>query len=157
MEIHVAGAIAAMSLAVAGAEIRPASAADMSLALGEASGDLQPARDKIKAGDFAGAIPLLAAIVKDKPQNADALNLLGFSLRKTGKWGEALDYYNRALAVDPKHLGANEYLGELYVERGQVDKAKERLAVLEKACGKDCEETKDLSQAIQAGPAYGKK
>ncbi len=106
------------------------------------------AREKIKAGDFAGAMPLLAAVIKDAPKNADALNLMGFSLRKTGKASEALDYYNRALALEPKHLGANEYLGELYVEMGQLDKAKERLAVLEAACGKTCEQTRELTDAI---------
>jgi tetratricopeptide (TPR) repeat protein len=55
---------------------------------------------------------------------------MGYSLRKTGQTQLALEYYNRALALMPKHLGANEYLGELYVELGQMDKAKERLAVL---------------------------
>jgi hypothetical protein len=50
----------------------------------------------------------------------------------------------------PRHLGANEYLGELYVELGQFDKAKERLAVLRAACGEDCRQTKELEQAIQS-------
>lgn len=130
-----------------------ARAADTIPAAVETKADLQPARDKIKAGDFQGAMPLLAAVVKDNPRNADALNLMGFSLRKTGRWNEALDYYNKALAIEPKHLGANEYLGELYAERGDVAKAKERLAVLEAACGKDCEQTKDLAQAIGKAPA----
>ena len=71
-------------------------------------------------------------------------------LRKTGQTDLALQYYNRALALQPKHLGANEYLGELYVELGQMDKAKERLAVLQAACG-NCEQANDLSQAIQKG------
>jgi hypothetical protein len=50
--------------------------------------------------------------------------------------------------LQPKHLDANEYLGELYVELGQLDKAHERLAVLEAACGKSCEQTRDLEVAI---------
>jgi tetratricopeptide (TPR) repeat protein len=114
--------------------------------------DLKPARDKIAAGDFAGAIPILTTVLKDSPKDPDALNLMGFSLRKTGKWQDALSYYNQALAIEPKHLGANEYLGELHAERGEMDKAKERLAILEAACGKDCQQTKDLAQAIQKGP-----
>jgi hypothetical protein len=51
----------------------------------------------------------------------------------------------------PKHLGANEYLGELYVELGQMDKAKERLAVLAAACG-NCAQEQDLQAFIQKGP-----
>ena len=107
------------------------------------------AREKIKTGDHAAAIPLLASVLKDKPKEADALSLMGFSLRKTGKANEALNYYGRALAVDPKHLGANEYLGELYAELGQIDNARARLAVLETACGKKCEQTEEVAEAIQ--------
>jgi hypothetical protein len=49
--------------------------------------------------------------------------------------------------MEPKHLGANEYLGELYLELKMPDKAKERLAVLKAACG-DCEEYEDLQKKI---------
>jgi tetratricopeptide (TPR) repeat protein len=108
---------------------------------------LDDAEHKIAAGDYRGAIPILTAIVKADPNNTDALNLMGFSLRKTGQSDLAMQYYNRALALQPKHLGANEYLGELYVELGQIDKAKERLAVLRAACGQ-CAQEQDLSQAI---------
>jgi len=112
---------------------------------------LASAQQKIDAGDYRGAIPILTDIVKADPNNADALNLMGFSLRKTGQTDLALQYYNKALALMPKHLGANEYLGELYVELGQMDKAKERLAVLQAACG-NCEQERDLTAAIAKGP-----
>src|SRR5258707_2135816 len=125
-----------------------AHAADTSPVPASAPAPLKAARAKIDSRDYAGAIPLLQVALKEKPSDADALNLMGFSLRKTGKQAEALDYYNRALTLQPKHLGANEYLGELYVEMGQLDKAKERLAVLEAACGKNCEQTRDVAAAI---------
>ena len=112
---------------------------------------LASAQQKIDAGDYRGAIPILTDIVKADPNNADALNLMGFSLRKTGQTDLALQYYNKALGLMPKHLGANEYLGELYVELGQMDKAKERLAVLQAACG-NCEQARDLSAFIAKGP-----
>lgn len=117
---------------------------------------LKAAQQKIAAGDYRGAIPILTPYVKDHPDDADGLNLMGFSLRKTGQTDLALQYYNRALALQPKHLGANEYLGELYVELGQMDKAKERLAVLQAACG-NCEESRDLSDAIQKGVPNSKR
>jgi predicted Zn-dependent protease len=110
------------------------------------------AQHKVAAGDYKGAIPILTAITQASPNNPDALNLMGYSLRKTGQPDLALQYYNRALSIMPKHLGANEYLGELYVELGQVDKAKERLAVLQAACG-NCTQERDLADAIgKAGP-----
>lgn len=111
---------------------------------------LDAAQTRIDAGDFRGAIPILGQIVKAEPRNADALNLMGYSLRKTGQTELALQYYSAALALMPRHLGANEYLGELYVELGQFDKAKERLVVLRAACGEDCKQTKDLEHAIQS-------
>lgn len=114
--------------------------------------DLKPAREKIDKGDFAGAIPILQTAIKANPQDADALNLMGFSLRKSGKLQEAQSFYNQALAINPKHLGANEYLGELHAQRGEMDKAKERLAILKATCGDNCKQTKDLAQAIAKGP-----
>ena len=109
------------------------------------------AEHRVAAGNYRDAIPILPAIVKAEPNNTDALNLMGFSLRKTGQTDLALQYYNRALSLQPKHLGANEYLGELYVELGQVDKAKERLAILRGACG-NCRQAADLADFIAKGP-----
>lgn len=121
-----------------------------------ATGWIDTAQKKIDAGDFRGAIPILTVLVQQQPNNADALNLMGYSLRKTGQTEPALQYYNKALALNPRHLGANEYLGELYVELGQMDKAKERLAVLRAACG-SCAQQQDLSKAIATGVPNAKK
>ena len=64
---------------------------------------------------------------------------------------EAEAWYLKALKLNPKHLGANEYLGELYVMTGQMDKAKARLATIAKICGNTtCEEYGDLAKAIAA-------
>ena len=117
-----------------------------------AAATLGDAEHKIAASDYQGAIPILAAIVKADPNNTDALNLMGYSMRKTGQTAMALQYYNKALALSPKHIGANEYLGELYVELGQMDKARERLEVLQSACG-NCAQTRELADFIgKAGP-----
>jgi tetratricopeptide (TPR) repeat protein len=107
------------------------------------------AKSLIDDDKYSEAIPILQKLIKDKGAYADALNLLGYSYRKSGDQTTALDYYNQALAMEPEHLGANEYLGELYVEMKQKDKAQERLAVLKKACG-SCEEAKELEEKIMA-------
>ena len=101
-------------------------------------------------GDYAGAIPLLQKSVATDSSNADAYNLLGFSHRKLGEIEAALTFYGKALALEPEHRGANEYLGELYLELGRLDEAQERLAVLEKACFFGCEEYSDLEAMIEA-------
>jgi predicted Zn-dependent protease len=109
--------------------------------------DLDTAQHLVDARQYEEALPLLFQLDEESPNNPDVLNLIGFSLRKTGQMDNALDYYQRALALDPEHLGANEYLGELYLEMKQPAKAKERLAVLRRACG-DCEEFEDLQTKI---------
>jgi tetratricopeptide (TPR) repeat protein len=83
-------------------------------------------------------------------QHADVYNLLGFSLRKTGDYARALTFYKKALDFDADHKGAHEYLGELYVETGQLPKAQEQLAVLVRLCPQGCEEREDLDRAIAA-------
>ena len=91
----------------------------------------------------------LEKVLAAKPDDADALNLMGFTERKLGDPAQSLDYYNKALALNPKHLGANEYLGELYLEMKDVKKAEERLAVLQQACGGTCEEYQELKEKIE--------
>jgi len=118
----------------------------------ESSGPtLANARALIRAEKWKPAIAMLKTIIAEDSRNADALNLLGFSLRKSGDVKNAEGFYLKALKLNPRHKGANEYLGELYVETGHMDKAKERLEVLAKLCGNTtCEEYEDLEKAIAA-------
>ena len=85
------------------------------------------------------------AYAKDK-KNADILNYLGYTLRKTGDLEQAEIYYLKGLELDSKHLGINEYLGELYVQTNRIELAKERLEVL-KGC--NCEEFEELKELIE--------
>jgi tetratricopeptide (TPR) repeat protein len=110
--------------------------------------DLTVVRAKIDAKDYEGALSDLRELAQDV-QQADVYNLLGFTLRKTGDYETALTYYSKALELKPDHKGAHEYLGELYVETGHLDKAKEQLASLEQLCPSGCEELADLQAAIK--------
>ena len=85
------------------------------------------------------------AYKKDK-KNADLLNYFGYALRKTGDFEKAEVYYLKGLELDAEHLGINEYLGELYVQTGRIELAKERLQVL-KGC--NCEEYDELKELIE--------
>jgi Flp pilus assembly protein TadD len=109
--------------------------------------DLMSVRDKIKAKDYQAALTELK-LLADTHQHADVYSLMGFSLRKTGDYPTALTFYKKALDFDANHKGAREYLGELYVETGDLSKAREQLAVLTKLCPQGCEEREDLEKAL---------
>jgi tetratricopeptide (TPR) repeat protein len=118
--------------------------------------DLTSVRAKIKAKDFKGALAELTPMLATY-QHADVYNLMGFSLRKTGDYKQAYTFYRKALDFDPEHKGALEYLGELYVETGQLDKAKENVVLLKKLCPGGCEELADLEKAVAAAPSTNAK
>jgi cytochrome c-type biogenesis protein CcmH/NrfG len=114
--------------------------------------DLTSVRAKIKAKDYAAALAELRDLAEDT-QQADVYNLLGYTLRKTGDVKTSLTYYTKALELQPEHRAAREYLGELYVETGNMDKAREQLAILAKLCPGGCEEREDLQKAINTKAA----
>ena len=116
--------------------------------------ELASVRAKIKAKDFKGALEELTPMLQTH-QHADVYNLMGFSLRKTGDYKQAYTFYRKALDFDPEHKGALEYLGELYVETGQVDKARENAVLLKKLCPSGCEELADLEKAISGSALAG--
>ena len=113
----------------------------------EKKGKLDKAKQKYKK-----AQKLLIKSNKKKPDNPDTLNYLGFTTRKLGDFENGEKYYLQGLAIDPKHIGINEYLGELYVATNRHNLAVERLEVLS---GCNCKEYKDL-EAIIAGEKISK-
>ena len=94
---------------------------------------------------FERALKFLVISNKNKPNKADTLNYLGFTTRKLGDFENGEKYYLEGLAIDPKHKGINEYLGELYVATNRLDLAKERLKILE-TC--NCKEYNELKAVI---------
>ena len=92
------------------------------------------------------ALEYLIKSNKEKPNQPDTLNYLGFATRKLGDYEKGEEYYLLGLQIDPEHKGINEYLGELYVVTERIDLAKERLSVL-KNC--NCEEYKELKEIIE--------
>ena len=95
------------------------------------------------------AIDALNTFIREESRNADAWNLLGYSLRKVELYDDSLKAYKKALKLDKKHLGAREYIGELYLTLGKPRKARKELKKLEKYCG-NCEQYINLSEAIKA-------
>ena len=95
---------------------------------------------------YSKALKKLQKAYKSDKNNPDILNYLGFTLRKTGNLEKAENFYLKGLEYDSGHLGINEYLGELYVETGRIELAKERLQVLD---GCKCEEYDELKELIE--------
>ena len=114
--------------------------------------DLTAVRAKIKAKDFSGALADLKTL-SDTVQHADVYNLIGFASRKSGDYKTAATFYAKALEFDANHAGALEYQGEMYVELGDMGKAKANLARLVTLCPSGCEERGGLEEAIAKTPA----
>ncbi len=104
----------------------------------------------VKSADYKKAIKLFNKVVAAKPTDADAWNYLGFSNRKLKRFDLALSAYQKALAIDPNHRGANEYLGELYLQTDDLAKARKHLKRLDDICTFGCDEFDDLKAAIIA-------
>lgn len=114
------------------------------------------AKAMIEARDYTNSLPLLQQVVAKDPKNADAYNLMGYATRKSGNPNGALQFYNTALSIDPKHLGAHEYLGEAYLQLDRLPEAEQQLARLDSICVFGCSEYKMLKAAV-ANYKAGKK
>lgn len=90
------------------------------------------------------AIEELKAAERILGPHPDVLTYLGFASRKSGEGDIALQYYTTALAVDPAHLNANEYLGEFYLERGNLALARIQLEKLDMLCPFGCAQVEEL-------------
>ena len=113
----------------------------------------EKAYDLVYNKKFDKSIKLLEKIAKRKDlgdKKADVYNLLGFSYRKHSEpnLDKAFDAYQIALEANPEHLGAHEYLGELYITLGNMDKANEMLLNLENIAGTKTMEYTKLKKAI---------
>ena len=104
----------------------------------------------IRLEKFAEAHETLKIItVRTPSKQAYKYNLLGFTARKRGDLNAAAEYYTNALKLNPKHLQALEYQGELYLQLGEIEKAKNNLKKIKTICWFICKEKKMLEEAIK--------
>ena len=103
-------------------------------------------RDLAMAGRYGEAIEVLGlAADKTDPR---ILNYLGYSHRKSGRIQVGLGYYQEALRINPDYTLVREYLGEAYIQLGDVASARNQLSEIEKRCGTGCREYTLLSQQL---------
>ncbi|WP_341914758.1 tetratricopeptide repeat protein [Ferrovibrio terrae] len=104
----------------------------------------------IDAKDWAKAIPLFEQVVAKDAQNADAFNWLGYAFRNQGNYDQSFAHYTKALAIQPSHRGAHEYIGEAYLKVNNLQKAEEHLKRLDSICTFGCAEYTELKGKIAA-------
>jgi Flp pilus assembly protein TadD len=118
---------------------------------------LAPARSRIAQQQWPAAIDELKRV--NDVKSADWNNLMGYAHRKskTPDLAAAERYYDEALRIDPRHRGALEYSGELYLIKGDLPRAEQRLSSLDKVCPTACEELTDLKAAVARYKAAGNR
>ena len=123
---------------------------DMALTHIKAAKKLEKKGKTMKANQkYEKAQKLLLKSNEKEPDNPDTLNYLGFTSRKIGDFVNGEKYYLQGLKIDPKHIGINEYLGELYVATNRMDLAKERLAILMNCNCKEYTDLKDIIDGVK--------
>ena len=110
--------------------------------------DLTAIRSLIASKNFSSALASLKIADRNYPNNADINNLLGYSARNLKQNKAAATYYTKALRINPNHLGALEYQGELFMVTKKISAAKRNLAKVERLCGVNCEGYLDLKKAM---------
>ena len=146
-----------LATAVIAASAQLAVAADTPGAGSPVNDKLTPVRALIAEKKWVAAIAELKSV--NDPTSADWNNLMGYSYRKanTPDYAAAERYYDEALRIEPKHRGALEYSGELYLIKGDLATAEKRLAALDKVCFLPCADFTDLKAAIERYKAGGHK
>jgi len=113
--------------------------------------DYKSAIKLIKKSKYDDAIDKLMALVDVDTTDftkADVFNEIGFAYRKSQDFDNASKYYDKALKLEPNHLGALEYQGEMYVDLGQKENALANLEKLRNIVGEKDSYFKELNNYI---------
>ena len=135
-------------LEVAAAAAVPTPAETPTIAAKNLPAQLDAVTKLLDSKNFSQAVADLKVLDKEFANNADINNLLGYASRNLMQYKQSASYYTKALRINPNHLGAIEYQGELFVKTKKVAAAKRNLAKLKRLCGVNCPEYLDLKQAI---------
>ncbi|MGH7307679.1 MAG: tetratricopeptide repeat protein [Candidatus Rokuibacteriota bacterium] len=146
-------AVALPMLALAGVltvGISAACAADDSESAAVRDPDYAAGKQAVERKDWREALNRFRQAALRDPDNPDLLSYLGFSYQNLGQLDAAFRHYKRALELDPRHRGAHEHIGEVYLRKGDLVGAERHLAALRKICGRGCAELADLERDITA-------
>src|SRR5918996_1572836 len=128
LAIALAAAVFAPPVLAMGSDNTPAPAPKPAPPAPRSDSGYNEAERAVKAKQYEDAIKKLEAVVAKEPKNVDALNYLAYSHRELGRYDVSMGYYQKALALNANHRGANEYLGQLYLKMGNTKGAQAQLA-----------------------------
>jgi tetratricopeptide (TPR) repeat protein len=89
----------------------------------EAAAGVKQAAEKVRSGDFDGAIAALGTILEKNPTDSNALYILGQAQQKKERWPEAVAAYLKVNELIPGFAPAHYQLGVCYQQMGEPDKA----------------------------------
>ncbi|MEE2933089.1 MAG: tetratricopeptide repeat protein [Pseudomonadota bacterium] len=110
--------------------------------------DLSAAKKQIKAKKYDYAVYFLKEALDADKKNADIYYNLGFAYRKMKKFDKSMAAYNKALKINPKHKGALDYQGELFLTLKKPAEAQKNWKKLQKLCPRGCPDFTKLQKAI---------
>ncbi len=102
--------------------------------LKEAEAGVKEGAEKIRQGDYAGALILLKAVLDKNPQDPNALYLTGMAYLRQNKLDEAAAAFLKVTELSPKFAAAFYQLGVCYQRQ---DKPEQALAEYEKSLALD--------------------
>lgn len=83
--------------------------------------------DRVKkmadTGDFVGAERICTMILQDDYSNSEALYYMGLIQNALQKFGNALDYFNKVIYLNPNHYESLVHISLLYEAVGDFDRA----------------------------------
>jgi tetratricopeptide (TPR) repeat protein len=88
---------------------------------------LREAEQAYSRADYALAADGYQAYLALRPRDADALNNLGASYSKLGRYTQAQEHFRKAIAARPKYAEAHSNLGSSYLMCGQFPEAESSL------------------------------
>ena len=145
--------LAGLVLAIALGAFAPGALADPEETdpdLAKRDGDYAAGVAAVKAKNWSEAVAKLKIAERRNPDSADLHNFLGFSYRNLKQFDLAFTHYKRSIALDPRHRGAHEYIGEAYLMTGDLASAEKHVQLLKGICLLGCEELADLEKAVAA-------
>ena len=112
----------------------------------------QAVRELAYAGRYDEAQKVLAAM---SDQNDDrVLTYLGFTHRKMGNSTLGMVFYDQALETNPDNLLARSYMGQAFVEAGDMQLARAQLTEIRTRGGRGTWAEVSLRMAIDSGTGY---
>jgi len=131
------------------------------------------AADLTKKKDLAGAFRELQMADKMRPNFPDTLAAIGYYYRETGDTARAVEYFEKALAIDPRNWPAHNFYGTTLFRQGKYEEALRHfqatmesnpfnsqgltnIGVIEFARGKLGKAKEYFERAVESNPRYAK-